>query len=67
MHNLRLEDSIMDSLEVSLRDLQHTATYSTSRLCTITPGKWNLTPVRQFSRCSGHYLRDDGSVSLNSE
>ena len=36
--NLRLEDSIMDSLEVSLRDLQDTATYSSSRFCTITPG-----------------------------
>jgi hypothetical protein len=66
VHNL-MEDSIMDSLEVSLRDLQDTAAYSTSRLCTITSGNWNLTPVRQFSRCSGHYLRDDGSVSLYSE
>jgi len=66
-YTIRLEDSIMDSLELSLRDLQDTATYSTSRFCTITPGKWNLTPVRQFGRCSDHYLRDDGSVSLNSE
>jgi hypothetical protein len=57
----------MDSLGVSLRDLHDTATYSTFRLCTITPSKWNLTPVRQFSRCSRHYLRDDGSVSFYSE
>ena len=57
----------MDWLEMSLRDLQDTATYSTSRFCTIASGNWNLTPVRQFSRCSGHDLRDDGSISLNSE
>jgi hypothetical protein len=57
----------MDSLEVSLRDLQDTATYPTSRFRTIASGNWNLTPVRQFSRCSGHYPRDDGSISLNSE
>jgi hypothetical protein len=29
----------MDWLEMSLRDLQDTATYSTSRLFAITPGK----------------------------
>jgi len=29
--------------------------------------RWNLTPVRQFIRCSGHHLRDDGTVSLCSE
>lgn len=57
----------MDSLEVSLRDFQDRANFSTSRLCAVTPGKSNLSPVRQFSRRSGHHLRDDGSVSLNSE